>query len=89
MHLWYRNRFGYEIQPYRSVEDAIATFPTVVGSIGVRPGPDGLQIHAPFGLEDLARLIVRPNRTQVTRAIYEDKANRWRALWPALDIWPW
>ncbi len=38
VHLWHESRFGTAIQPYKSVEDAIATFPTTATAIGVRPG---------------------------------------------------
>jgi probable phosphoglycerate mutase len=35
-------------------------------------------ICAPFGLDDLLGLIVRPNPRQITREIYEVKVARWR-----------
>jgi hypothetical protein len=31
---------------------------------------------APFGLDDLFGLVVRPNKRQITRAIYEAKVER-------------
>lgn len=36
VHLWYEEKFGYPIPPYRSTAAAIATFPTTATSIGVR-----------------------------------------------------
>ena len=36
VHLWYRQRFGYDIVPYISTEDAIATWPTTATAIGAR-----------------------------------------------------
>lgn len=89
VHLWYEAKFGYPIKPYASSADAITTFPTTAGSVGLRPGPDGLIIEAPYGLSDLFGLIVRPNRKQITRAIYEAKVARWSALWPGLTVMPW
>lgn len=89
VHLWYEARFGYPIEPYRSAEDAIATFPTTATAIGIRPGNRGLEIAAPFGLADLLGGIVRPNRAQVTRAIYAAKVARWRSCWPDLAIVDW
>jgi uncharacterized protein len=35
VHLWYRERFGYAIERYRSSADAIATFPTTATAVGV------------------------------------------------------
>jgi hypothetical protein len=89
VHLWYRDIFGKGIEPYRSTADAIATFPTTASSVGVRPAADGLEVCAPFGLDDLLGGIVRPNKRQITRAVYEAKVARWRALWPEVTYRPW
>lgn len=89
VHLWYEARFGYSIAPYRSTADAIATFPTTATAIGLRPNASGLRIEAPFGVADLMDGIVRANRRQITRAIYEEKARRWRGVWPRLAVLDW
>jgi hypothetical protein len=89
VHLWYADRFGRPIPPYRSTADAIATFPTTATSIGVWPGAGTLDICAPFGLDDLLGGVVRPNKRQITRDVYEAKTARWRALWPELTYVPW
>ena len=89
VHLWYEGKFGAPIRPYRSTRDAIATFPTTATAVGLRPSRDRLEICAPFGLADLLAPIVRANRSQITRAIYERKVERWRALWPGLAIESW
>jgi uncharacterized protein len=89
VHLWYPERFGYAIAPYRSSTDAIATFPTTATAVGVRRIHDQFECCAPFGLDDLFGLVVRPNKRQITRAIYEAKIERWRSIWPRLTILPW
>ena len=89
MHLWYKERFGYTIKPYSSSVDAIATFPTTATSVGIRRLRGNFECCAPFGLDDLFGLIVRPNKRQVTRSIYEMKADRWRLIWPALTVLAW
>ncbi|MGB0410690.1 MAG: nucleotidyltransferase family protein [Pikeienuella sp.] len=89
VHLWYEARFGYPIAPYASARAAIATFPTTATSVGVRPGINGLEIEAPFGLSDLCNGRIRPNKVQITAEIYRDKVDRWHALWPALKIETW
>jgi hypothetical protein len=77
VHLWYASRFGYEIRPYSSCEDAIATWPTTAAAVGVRWVDGTFLIEAPFDTADLLELIVRPNRMQITPAIYAAKAERW------------
>jgi len=89
VHLWYADRFGFAIPPYRSAAQAIATFPTTAGAIGIRPGGHGLEIVAPFGLTDLLKPIVRPNKTLITRDVYETKLRRWKSVWPLLETVDW
>jgi hypothetical protein len=89
VHLWYEDRFGYAIKPYLSSADAIATFPTTATAVGVRRIRGKLECCAPLGLDDLFSLIVRPNKRQITRAIYEAKVDRWRSIWPRLSYLPW
>jgi hypothetical protein len=90
VHLWYEDRFGVPLAPYGSVEDAIATWPTTATAVGVRPAPGGgLTVCAPFGLDDLFDLVVRPNRVQVPPAVYRAKAERWQATWPRLTVLDW
>jgi uncharacterized protein len=89
VHLWYERRFGRALAPYRSVEHAIATLPTTATSIGVRSDHDGFIVCAPFGLADVFAMVVRPNTTLIDRAVYEEKAGRWRRRWPRLTVLPW
>ena len=90
VHLWYAEHFGYEIAPYESVEAAINTWPTTATCVGVRTASaGGLHVYAPFGLTDLFNMIVRPNKTQITKELYETKTERWTRLWPKLQRLPW
>jgi uncharacterized protein len=89
VHLWYEERFGYAIKPYLSSADAIATFPTTSTAVGVRWIRSKFECCAPFGLDDLFGLVVRPNKRQITRAIFEAKVDRWRSIWPYLNFLPW
>ena len=89
VHLWYKNHFGYDIKPYESLEDAINSWPTTATSIGIRLENNKLKVYAPFGLNDLFGMIIRPNKTQITKEIYMRKVEKWRAKWPALTVIPW
>lgn len=89
VHLWYEHKFGVKLEPYASAEAAIATWPTTATSIGVTSQDGRFTVHAPFGTDDLWALIVRPNKTLVTRQVYEAKVARWSAIWPRLTIAPW
>ena len=89
VHVWYRSKFGYDIQPYRSTEDAIATWPTTASAIGVRTGGLEVRVYAPFGTDDLFGLVVRANRVQIAPEIYAAKVARWSERWPSLVVLPW
>jgi uncharacterized protein len=89
VHLWYKSEFGKDIQPYASTEDAINTWPTTATSVGVRYKDEEFQVYAPYGLRDLLSMIVRPNKTLVSKEVYEKKAKRWREAWPKLEIVAW
>jgi len=90
VHLWYKNEFGKEIQPYISTESAINTWPTTSTSIGVTMDSAGsLKIYAPFGLDDLFSLTVRANKILITENIYYYKAKKWKSTWNQLNIIPW
>lgn len=89
VHLWYGAKFGYPIAPYRSLEAAIATWPTTATAVGVTLWGGTIEVIAPFGLRDLLDGVVRPNKAQITREIYEAKVRRWRDAWPELTVVPW
>ena len=36
VHLWYAKNFGYEIEPYASIFDALKSWPTTATSIGIQ-----------------------------------------------------
>lgn len=90
VHIWYKDKFGYDIDPYKSVEDAIRTWPTTASAIGVRlDEEDNIILYAPFGIGDLMNMVIRPNKVQITEEIYMNKVRRWQDKWPALSIDAW
>jgi hypothetical protein len=89
VHLWYEKHFGYSIPQYKSAEEAISTWPTTATSIGVRREGADYKIFAPFGLDDIFGMIVRPNKKLINEKIYNDKISRWERLWPDIKIIPW
>ncbi len=90
VHIWYENHFSYKIQPYTSLEAALNTWPTTATAIGVRREHNGeLKVYAPFGLNDLFGKIVRANKVQINREIYEVKVSRWLSTWLDLLVIPW
>jgi hypothetical protein len=89
VHLWYEQRFGFAIDPYRSLEEAINTWPTSATAIGIRRVENSWKVYAPFGTNDIFGKIIRPNKVLITKEIYETKVRRWISIWPDLTIIPW
>ena len=88
-HLWYKDKFGYDILAVSSIKDAIDRWPTTATSIGLRINRHGMEIYAPFGLDDLFLGIVRANKRQITSEIFDRKVQKWIKKWPNLKIIPW
>ena len=89
VHLWYPEKFGAPYAPAVRATDGIDRFLMRNAQIGIRPAGTGYELYAPHGLDDIARMIIRPNVTANFRADrYLEKAERWKSLWPELEILP-
>jgi hypothetical protein len=85
VHLWYPDKHGLPYPPLTRSTDGIDRFLTENTQLGIRPAGGNFDVYAPHGFDDVARLIVRPNRApNFSTANYEAKAARWKALWPAV-----
>lgn len=87
--IWKKEKYNQEIKPYLSVEDAISRWITTITCIGVRLEEGKLKIYAPYGLEDLFSLIIRPVKKDATLKVYEEKVKKWQQKWPKLTIISW
>jgi uncharacterized protein len=89
VHLWYAQKFGMPYPPLVRATDGIDRFLMHNAQVGIRAQDGAYEIYAPHGFDDLAGMIVRPNRTENFRAdLYYAKAERWKALWPEIRILP-
>ncbi len=89
VHLWYEKKFGHKIDKNLSVEDAISKWGTTITSIGVKLIGNKLVVYAPYGLNDLYKLILRPNKTNYIKKDYDKKVLKWKEKWPLLEVIPW
>ena len=90
VHLWYEEKFGYNIKPYQNIHHAIDTWPTTSTTIALKyDRQNGLQHYSTYGFSDALNLTVRANKAQITEEIYMKKVERWKKKWPELTIIPW
>jgi uncharacterized protein len=90
VHLWFEDYFGIAYPPLSSADEALTRYACTTHAVGVRLMPDDrLDIFAPFGLDDIFAMIVRPNRVLPNKATHERKAARAKALWQEVTVIPW
>jgi hypothetical protein len=76
-------------RPYREVADALAHWPETATAIAARLGPQGVEILAPFGVDDVLGMILRPTpafRTKPEIPLARLEAKGWRTRWPRLRV---
>ena len=90
VHLWFESRFGLPYSPLASADEALRRYASVVHAVGVRLDADGrLDVVAPFGLDDLFGMVIRPNPALDNAASHGTKAARAQAIWPEVTVVPW
>src|SRR5688572_1480625 len=90
VHLWFEKHFGIAYTPLSSADEAITRYASTTHAVGVRlTRDDRFDVFAPFGLDDIFDMIVRPNYALANKATHEKKAARARATWPEARVIPW
>ena len=90
VHLWFEKKLGGD-EPYPPLltsADALKRFVATAFCVGVRmEADDSLSVFAPFGLEDLFALHLRPNPLRVKGAGgWERTTGSAQARWPEITI---
>lgn len=84
VHLWYPAFFGQPYPELHAACDGIDRFLIRGTCVAVRPEGAGLNVYAPYGLDDLYRGVLAPNPLRDCPALYREKAASYQARWPAL-----
>ena len=90
VHLWFEKKFGAD-EPYPPLESSAAALKRVVATafcVGGRMEADeALSVFAPFGLEDLFALHLRPNPLRIKGAGgWERTTASAQARWPEITV---
>ena len=89
VHLWYEQKFGKSILPFRSAGDGIKSFASTTCSVGITVRNGRYEVFAPYGLTDTVGLRMVPNPVMAPRAVYERKVREYAERWPELSHEPW
>ena len=88
VHLWFEGKFGEPYAPLSSTPEALDRFVSPLFSVGVKlQADDRLTILAPFGLEDLFALRLRPNPSRRTAGFPRTAASV-AGRWPEISVEP-
>jgi hypothetical protein len=88
VHLWFEGKFGEPYAPLTNSAEALTRFVSPLFAVAVRLEPDDrLSVMAPFGLQDLFALRLRPNPLRPTNGFARTAASA-TARWPELVVEP-
>jgi hypothetical protein len=90
VHLWFADRFGCAYPQLDCADASLRYYASIVHAVGVRLEPDDrLDVVAPFGLDDMFAMIIRPNRVLDNAASHSAKCERAKAIWPQVVVEAW
>lgn len=87
VHLWFEAKFGEPYAELHSAAECLERFVCPAFSVGVRLEEDGrLSIAAPFGLDDIFDMRLRPNPRRPLATGWERVTTSAKARWPEAVI---
>jgi len=87
VHLWFADRFGEPYDALTGTDEALARFVAPAFAVGVRlEADDTISIAAPFGLEDVFSMTLRPNPGRPLAKGWCKAVDSARARWPELGV---
>jgi len=87
VHLWFPDRFGEPYDALTGTDEALSRFVAPAFAVGVRlEHDDVISVAAPFGLEDVFSMTLRPNPNRPLAKGWDRAVASARARWPELTV---
>ena len=87
VHLWFEARFGEPYDALNGTDEALAGFVAPAFAVGVRlEADDTISVAAPFGLEDVFSMTLRPNPRRPMAKGWGRAVENATTRWPELTI---
>lgn len=87
VHLWFEGRFGEPYDPLPDTDTALSRFVAPCFAVGVRlEADDVISVVAPFGLEDVFSLTIRPNPDRPVAKGWDKAIASARGRWPEITV---
>lgn len=87
VHLWHPQKFGGSYAALTRTDEALTRFVAPCFAVGVRlEDDDRITIAAPFGLEDVFNLTIRPTPDRPVAKDWDRIVQKAKARWPELTV---
>jgi hypothetical protein len=87
VHIWFPDHFNEPYEPLTSTDEALTRFVAPTYAVGVRLEADHqISVAAPFGLDDLFSMTIRPNPFRGLSPGFERTVVSARNRWPELQV---
>lgn len=87
MPIWFKDKFGEDYAPIASTAEALPRFVAPAFAVGVRlEADDSVTVVAPFGLDDVFDMIIRPNPLRPLAKDWAKVTAKAKSRWPELTI---
>lgn len=87
VHIWFRGKFGERYEALSGTDEALSRFVAPAFAVGVRLEPGGeISVAAPFGLEDVFDMVLRPNPTRPVAKGWDKAVRNARGRWPEIRV---
>ena len=87
VHLWFEGKFGEPYDALTGTDEALSRFVAPAFSVAVRlEDDDTISVAAPFGLEDVFAMVLRPNPVRGRANGWDRVVESARGRWPELRV---
>ena len=87
VHLWHPAKFGGSYSALTNTDEALTRFVAPCFAVGVRLEEDGgITVAAPFGLEDVFNLTIRPTPDRAVAKDWDRIIEKAKARWSELNV---
>lgn len=87
VHLWFQGKFGEPYQALTGTDEALSRFVAPAFGVGVRlEDDDRITVAAPFGLEDMFAMVIRPNPHRPLAKGWDRVVESATSRWPELKV---
>lgn len=87
VHLWFKQKFDEPYEALACTDDAPARFVAPAFAVAVRLEPDdAISVVAPYGLQDVFDLTIRPNPTRGLAKGWDKAIANARGRWPEIKV---